>query len=246
MARVRLLTEDEVGMKWKLTVIVAGLASACVGACGSSDSKGPTTARATSTATASTSASAPSMSSMAPGQRYLNDGDKDPAGDEDLDDREAGKVDNDNDYPQDHLHPGNALYHDKDDEVEVYGRPASAEDMRAIATLVQRYYAAARTGDSTAACSMMYSVLAEAIPEDYGQPPGPAYLRGKTCNSVLSRLFEHSRSMLTGSYTVTGVRISGNRALVLLGSRTQPASSLFVKRERGVWKIDSLLGQPLT
>jgi hypothetical protein len=53
------------------------------------------------------------------------------------------------------------------------------------------------------------------------------------------------REGLAGGFAVTGVRVEGSEARALLGSRTLPASFVVVTRERGAWKIDELIGQPL-
>lgn len=174
-------------------------------------------------------------------------------GDEDDDDQETHTMgsfvhgDSDNDSDNDYLDNVHKGYYDSDDgDIFTYGHPASAADRRAIAALVERYYAAAAAERSAEACSLIYSVLAGALPEDYGRAPGPAYLRGaNTCQMVMSRLLEHVHNHLTGAIEVIGVRVSGDEAQAQLGSRTIPASLILVRRERGVWKIDELLGSAL-
>jgi hypothetical protein len=216
-------------------------------ACGGS-SKGPHSASQSASRVASSgSAAVTTPSSTAPTQHYLNDGDNDPNNDNDPDDRTVNKIDEDNDSPEDHMNPQNDRYHDKDDDsIVASDHAASAAEKRAITALVKRYYTVAAAGDGATACSMIYSTLVEAIPEDYGQAPGPVYLRGgKTCQAVMSLLFRHFHSQLTGAIEVTGVRVKGNHALALLGSKTVPASMINMERERGAWKIDELLGVPL-
>jgi hypothetical protein len=177
---------------------------------------------------------------------YLNDGDNDPANDNDPDNHEGNATDDDSDAPEDNMRPENNRYHDKDDDVAAYGPSANAADKRAIATLVKLYYAAGVAGDGAKACAMMDSVLAQTVPEDYGKPPGPIYLRGNSCPAVMVRLFKRSRAKLEDDFEVTDVRMSGDHAFVLLGSKTMPASGLFVQREHGVWKMDALIGGPLS
>jgi hypothetical protein len=156
----------------------------------------------------------------------------------------SNRYDNDADFDNDTIK--NKSYYDGDDSViSASGQPASGAEERTIAALVKRYYAAAAASDGAKACRLIYSMLEEAIPEDYGQPPGPAYSRGKTCAVVMSKTFAHSHSQLAGGFAVTGVRVEGNEARALLGSRTLPASFILLRRERGVWKIYELLGQPL-
>jgi hypothetical protein len=156
----------------------------------------------------------------------------------------SSRYDNDADFDNDAIK--NKGYYDGDDSaISATGQAARPTEERAIAALVKRYYAAAAAGDGAKACRLIYSTLEEAIPEDYGQPPGPAYSRGKTCAVVMSKTFAHSHSQLAGGFAVTGVRIEGKEARALLGSRTLPASFILLRRERGVWKINELLGQPL-
>lgn len=241
-------------MRRLLIAAVVALSSFGPLACGGSGGGARNDAQTGSTGVSSTGASSTGVSSTASSSSgapaasdgYLNDGDNDPSSDNDPDDREAGKVDDDNDFPEDNTHPENDRYHDKDDNIAVYGPRASTAVERTIAALVGRYYAVAASGNGAKACAMMYSIYAEDMAEDYGQPPGPPYLRGKTCTAVVTHMFEHSRAQIASRYVVTEVRVKGNSGFVLLGSKTQPASAMFVRRERGVWKIHSLLGEPLS
>jgi hypothetical protein len=156
----------------------------------------------------------------------------------------SSKYDNDADFDNDTIK--NRGYYDSDDGViRSFGRAANAAEKREITALVKRYYAAAAASDGAKACPLIYSTLEEAIPEDYGQPPGPAYARGKTCAVVMSKFFAHAHSQLVGTFKVTGVRVEGREVRALLGSKTVPASFISVRRERGAWKIDELLGQSL-
>lgn len=171
-------------------------------------------------------------------------------GDEDDDEAESGhtstsnKYDNDADFDNDTIK--NKTYNDIDDSpIADSGEPANAAQERAITALVNSYYAAAAAGDGAKACRLIYSTLEEAIPEDYGQPPGPAYSRGKTCAVVMSKIFAHAHRQLAGGFAVTRVRVDGKEARVLLGSKTLPASFILLRRERGAWKIYELLGQPM-
>jgi hypothetical protein len=171
-------------------------------------------------------------------------------GDEDDDDTPSNytgnnKNDNDADFDNDRKNENKGYYDSDDGGIRRYGNAADTANRRTIAALVKRYAAAVAANDGATACSMIYSVLVEAIPEDYGRPPGPAYLRGTTCQAVMSLLFRHSHSQLTGAIEVSGVRVKGNQAYALVGSRTVPASYIMVRREHGIWKIDELLAGPL-
>jgi hypothetical protein len=218
-----------------LAVLSLGLG---VAACGGS-SRGAGSASRVSSNAAATGGATPAVGSF--------------KGDEDDDDEESktggssltGDSDNDSDKDyQDNAHKG---YHDKDDGIVLnYGTAASAAEERELAAFVERYHAAAAAEDGATACSMMASSLASSVPEDYGRAPGPAYLRGaKTCPAVMRLVFKHDHEQLAAAAEVTGVRVKGERTLVMLGSTMAPASYCIVVRERGVWKIENLLPSPL-
>lgn len=226
-------------MRWLLVSLAIALFGLGLSACGGSG-KGSGSASQTSSKAATATTATQGGSTAASGSFI---------GDEDDDDTASNytgtnKYDNDADFDNDTIK--NKGYHDSDDSTaRSFGRAASAADRRTIAALVKRYYAAAAASDGAKACPLIYSTLEQAIPEDYGQPPGPVYSRGKTCAVVMSEYFAHFHRQLAGAFAVTGVRVEGRQARVLLGSKTVPASFVTLRRERGTWKINELLGQPL-
>ncbi len=130
--------------------------------------------------------------------------------------------------------------------IRSFGTAASPANYRAIATLLSRYYAAAATKSGAAGCALTYYILAESVPEEYGGPPGPQYLRGAaTCQAVLSRVFDHFHAQLTEAPRVTGVRVKGNLAYALLSWAKLPAGYMAVRREGPRWRIDRVLAAPL-
>jgi hypothetical protein len=91
-----------------------------------------------------------------------------------------------------------------------WGHAASPVDRQAVVGLLKRYYAVATAGDAAAGCALIYSLLAEEVPELYGEPPGPPSLRGSTCEEVVSKLFRQKhRQLVVDSATleVIGVRV---------------------------------------
>jgi hypothetical protein len=127
-----------------------------------------------------------------------------------------------------------------------FGHEASPPDKRAVTALVKRYYAAALAGRGARACSLLYSPFAEATPEDYGQVPGPLYMRGAhTCAAVMTRLFAHFHRQLAVQVPrlggVTHVRLQGGRGTALLGFAGMPERAISVAREGHTWKIFELL-----
>lgn len=152
-----------------------------------------------------------------------------PPGDED---RDGGK------------RPG---YFDGDDNsVRYFGRAANPGEASAITTLVKRYYSAAAAMNSSAACALTYYISVETIPEEYGQPPGPLYLRGAhTCQAVLAIVFKHFHAELTQPVMVMGVRVDGNHADALVGFRALPAGFVQARLEGNTWKVEGLLATAL-
>lgn len=141
-------------------------------------------------------------------------------------------------------YPGEA----DDDSNHVFGRVAGAADSSAAAALVARYYAAAAAMDGGVACGLMYSVMAESIAAEYGGGSGPSYMRGGSCAAVMKKLFEHLHSQLGATLRVAAVRVRGNLASTRLSfGRGRVADYLELRRERGKWRVDSLIGseQPI-
>lgn len=130
-----------------------------------------------------------------------------------------------------------------------FGHAASASDEQAISSLVKRYYAAGLAEDGAKACSMIYSTLAEAVPEDYGQsPPGPVYMRGTTCPTVLALMFKHFHHQLSVQVPllkVSRVRLNEHHGLAVLKFGKMPERQIPVAREGHVWKIEALLDSEL-
>jgi hypothetical protein len=176
-------------------------------------------------------------------------------GDYDPDDYNTRLSDGDNDDirgPRDRdndLDNKTGSYYDRDDSsVRAFGRPAGAADRRAITALVERYFAAAATDDGHVACSLLYSKLARIIPESYGKPPGPAYLRGKTCPEVMTKLFARNHEQLStyiASLQVASVRLDHNSGLAVLRFAALPGRQVEVEREHKKWKIYALLDREL-
>jgi hypothetical protein len=151
-------------------------------------------------------------------------------------------VDNDNDV-EDNAGKG---YFDQDDVVvQDYGHAAVGNERQTLVDAVERYDAAAKRGDGKAACAMIESAFESSIVEDYGRSPGPAYLRGNTCPVVMSRLFAYERARYLAAVKVVDVRVEGNQALVLIGSKAVPASYVRLRHEARGWKIDELVATPL-
>jgi hypothetical protein len=126
-----------------------------------------------------------------------------------------------------------------------YGHAASAEETRTIASTVKRYYRAAVAHDGATACSMLYSIAAEEVVEQYGHSSTSPELRGTTCAVVMSKLFASRHRELAAETTklrVTGVRVQGRKGLVLMSFATTPEPRrIAVQLQSGAWKVAYLL-----
>jgi hypothetical protein len=124
---------------------------------------------------------------------------------------------------------------------------ATAADRPVVVALVRRYYAAALAGDGAKACSMLYSPFAHSVAEDYGQAPGPTYLRGaKTCSALMSGVFEHFHKRLVAEALVlrsrVTARLKGYQGSALLSVGRKIEFELPVRHELNAWKVVGLLG----
>lgn len=137
-------------------------------------------------------------------------------------------------------------YYDFDDyDLPLYPEMADSHARRAVTILVKRYISAAAEGDGAKACTLMYSLYAETIPETFGRPAG-ALRNGhvKTCAEVMAGIFRARRKLLRAeakSIEVTSVRLDGMRGLAVLRFKSIPARSIRVHRERRIWKVSTML-----
>lgn len=233
-------------------VAVAFMATGCMGVCalgcGTAGRQASTSSVAGSTGgNTGDYASTITTSSIPLGQALRGDGDVDNPGDidgnGDRDYTSQGGKDGDSDGPTRESYD----FPDSDDRATfAYGHRPSTTEARAISGVVRMYYAAASAGDGSAACGLLLPSFASSLPESYGGPGGPSYLRGgSTCAAIMSGLFRTFRSELGEAITVVEVRVAGDRAQVVIGSRRMRASSISLARAGGAWKVADIIGQPL-
>lgn len=214
-----------------LVLAVALVASACIGTglagCGGSGRSSHQPSHA-----ASRKASQP----------FLGDGDFD-IGDGDADNNR----DTDRDAPFDYYYRGNeswnrGVFHDRDDtEKLTFGTSATAAEARAISLVVRRYYSLAAKDDGRRACAMLLPSAARIV-ADY-RLNGLPYLRGvNTCQAALHLMFRHDHLSVPH---VTSVRVDGDAALALWGSRTLPAGYITLVRHGRTWAITAPVGSTL-
>lgn len=146
---------------------------------------------------------------------------------------------------------------DKDSDVEAaaddtnnnstlnFGHPAHPTERRAIVSLLERYYRVALAENGAAACSMLYSTLAEAVVEDYGGLAGPRYMQGNTCPIVMTKLFKHFHPVLAvelPKLEAARVRLQKHRGLVVLNfGKSLPEREIHVAREGHIWRVSEIL-----
>lgn len=212
---------------WVLALAAIGLLSLALAACGGTGKAAHSSSQASSSADAATTTAGSTVSAAqtrpAP---VLTKTDADA-------DNDSGSV-------------GEGADNDK---VLHFGHEASAGDKRAIDALIKRYYAAAVAEDGAKACSMIYSTLAEAVPEDFGQtPPGPGYMNGRTCPAVVTLLFKHFHPQIAlelPKLEVAHVRLVEHHGVAVLSFGSLPERTIFVAREGQTWKVQQLLDSEL-
>lgn len=179
-----------------------------------------------------------------------------PIGDYDGDDYSPGRykeADNDDsgapkDRDNDSDNKSGSYYDSDDAPVRELGRPAGTAERRAVTTRVEEYFAAAATENGAVGCSLILPSLARAVPQNVGQPPGPPYYRGTTCAMVLTKVFKRNHRQMAAyaaQLTVTGVRLSRESSVAVLGFRSLPGRYIPVERKSGRWWIDALLDDEL-
>ncbi len=124
-------------------------------------------------------------------------------------------------------------------------KPADASDRRAITALILTYYRLAMAEDGTTACSLLYSPLAEATPEDYGSFAGPSYMKGDTCPVILSKMFEHFHPLLAielPKLKVARVLLEEHhgKAILSFGPHLPERTILVTREGPRAWKLASL------
>jgi hypothetical protein len=129
------------------------------------------------------------------------------------------------------------------------GHPARGAELRAMVSLVKRYYAASAAGDGKAACSMLYSV---AVREAVEELPHTQGVSGMTCPAVMSAVFQKLHPWLVAkARSLRPLRVRSellNGFVIMRFSTTPPnaaAREVALRHDHGVWSIDSPLDKPL-
>ena len=124
-----------------------------------------------------------------------------------------------------------------------FGEPAGPEDRDAAATTVQRFLRAQADGDSATACSLMAASTLDSL---------EVFVEGDASKSLklsCTKLVEAVRSQIQAKklaqadrIQVTGVRIDGDRGLVLYRDAQDTELAFPVVREGSAWKVAAIAG----
>lgn len=133
--------------------------------------------------------------------------------------------------------------HNNDDQhVLAFGRLATGAESSAITALLTRYYAAAAGSNGARACTMLAPFIAETVAEQYGRNSG---LHGRSCSTVLSKLFAHQHTSLLGKQAtmrIMRIGVEENRSLVAIDFPSIPeVRQITVRRIDGHWTVLDLL-----
>jgi hypothetical protein len=130
--------------------------------------------------------------------------------------------------------------------IRSFGEPAGPEDRDAEATTVHRFLRAQADGDSATACSLMSASTLDNL---------EVFVEGDTSNSLklpCRKLVEAVRSQIQAKrlaqadrIQVTGVRIAGDRGVVLYRDARGTESAFPVVREGSAWKVAAIAGRSL-
>ncbi len=178
-------------------------------------------------------------SSIPPGQRVRGDGDADNPGDTDGN-GDIDPEDEDSDYPTAESY----RFPDADDRATfAYGHAPGARERASIASVVERYFAAAAADDGARACALLLPSFAATVAESYGVGDGSALVRdGRSCAAVIGLLLRRYRGELAEAISVVEVRVAGRDAQVVFSSRRMPASYILLARHDGSWWVTQPIG----
>lgn len=122
------------------------------------------------------------------------------------------------------------------------GDLAAPPDRRAVAALIERYYAAAAGANAVEACSLLDPELAAGLAEGQGQSN-----RGVArCAAALTPLLREEHRALVqdnvAKMVVIEVRVKADIATATIGFRAMPVIQIRAKRDNRIWRMDALLG----
>jgi hypothetical protein len=150
----------------------------------------------------------------------------------------------DDTYDEDDTAPRKVEEHD-DEEIEIYGKPASPAEWQAAAAFAKAYFTAAAAENGVAACGLLVPSLAQGTGGNYEKPSDPSYLHGKTCAEVMTKLFKHRHKLMAAEAAgleITDVRVTSRTAFVLLAFKgIRERRYMGVERFGKGWKLEALL-----
>jgi hypothetical protein len=153
----------------------------------------------------------------------------------------------DDTYDEDDKASRDVEEHD-DEEIEIYGKPASPSEWQAAAAFAKAYFTAAAAENGAAACALLVPSLAQGMGGNYEKPSDPSYLHGKTCAEVMTKFFKHRHKLMTAEaagFEVTDVRVTSRTAFVLLAFKgIRERRYMGVERFGKGWKLEALIDSP--
>jgi hypothetical protein len=134
---------------------------------------------------------------------------------------------------------------ERDVDHVLFPRIASPVGAHAATLVVKRYFAVAARDDGAAACSLMYSALAEATAVAYERETGTPAARNEACAVAVSSVFARMRRQLraeSATLRVDEVRVLGRQASVRVTfAAERPSRYVSLERERGAWRVSRIL-----
>jgi len=135
-------------------------------------------------------------------------------------------------------------YDTDNDAILTWGPPADAADRAAIVALLKRYYTAAAAGEGAKACTMLDPLIAETVEEDRHAGRGPRLPRGSMCAQIMASMFQQRHRELVenlAAFLITAVQRRGNLAMALTDFSPTRVLQVLVRRDQGVWKMNTTL-----
>ena len=129
--------------------------------------------------------------------------------------------------------------------VQNFGAEASGADRAAIENALEDFYSGSAAADGAKVCSTLTTGAQKSVVQSFGNSK---QLQGAGCADVytaeLAKVPPRARKLNSG-VVVTGARVKGARGYVIFKSAILLPSELPLRREGGVWKIDSVAASPL-
>ncbi|MCL2770537.1 MAG: hypothetical protein FWD42_10605 [Solirubrobacterales bacterium] len=132
-----------------------------------------------------------------------------------------------------------------DNSITNYGHAANAAVVSRVEATVKSYYAKLAAHDGAGACEFLGRGIKRQLDTLLSRAPA---LRSRGCAGVIGAFFS-TRNPAAASLAdvhVHTVRVQGTKAFALISTRASKSSALLMANEAGSWKVNTLVGFPLT